>query len=55
MSLEVRINLAQLCMEGPMIHIFNSLIDEAFELTWELLKEELLDRYGGSGKGNVYE
>lgn len=52
---EVKVNLAQLCMEGPTIHFFNSLIGEDGELTWENLKEALLERYGGHGDGDVYE
>ncbi|MCI13498.1 retrotransposon gag protein, partial [Trifolium medium] len=52
---EVKVNLAQLCMEGPTIHFFNSLINEDEDLTWEQLKEALLERYGGHGEGDVYE
>jgi hypothetical protein len=52
---EIKVNLAQLCMEGPTIHFFNSLIEEDHVLTWENLKEALLERYGGSGGGDVYE
>lgn len=33
-SPEVRVSLAQLCMEGPTIHFFNSL-DGKDELTWD--------------------
>ncbi|MCI38305.1 retrotransposon gag protein, partial [Trifolium medium] len=42
-------------MEGPTIHFFNSLIGEEENLTWERLKEALLERYGGHGEGDVYE
>ncbi|MCI16592.1 retrotransposon gag protein, partial [Trifolium medium] len=52
---EVRVKLAQLCMEGSTIHFFNSLIGEDEDLTWEQLKEALLGRYGGHGEGDVYE
>ncbi|MCH79346.1 RNA-directed DNA polymerase (Reverse transcriptase), partial [Trifolium medium] len=52
---EVKVNLAQLCMEGPTIHFFNSLINENEDLTWDRLKEALLERYGGHGEGDVYE
>jgi hypothetical protein len=52
---EIKVNLAQLYMEGPTIHFFNSLIEEDPVLTWENLKEALLERYGGSGGGDVYE
>ncbi|XP_058734110.1 uncharacterized protein LOC131605817 [Vicia villosa] len=52
---EMRVNLAQLCMEGGTIHFFNSLIGEEERLTWEALKEALLERYGGHGDGDVYE
>ncbi|PNX89412.1 hypothetical protein L195_g045531, partial [Trifolium pratense] len=51
----VRVNLAQLCMEGPTIHFFNSLLNEEEELTWSRLKDALLERYGGHGEGDVYE
>lgn len=54
-SPEIRVNLAQLCMEGPTIHFFNSMLDDEMELTWEKLKEELLERYGGMGDGGVFE
>lgn len=50
-----RVNLAQLNMEGPTIHFFNSLLESEEELTWEQLKVELLERYGGIGEGDVYE
>jgi hypothetical protein len=52
---ELKVNLAQLCMEGATIHFFNSLISEEEELSWERLKEALLARYGGCGEGDVYE
>lgn len=52
---ELKVNLAQLCMEGATIHFFNSLIGEDEDLSWEKLKESLLSRYGGHGNGNVYE
>ncbi|MCH93830.1 retrotransposon gag protein, partial [Trifolium medium] len=52
---EVKVSLAQLCMEGPTIHFFNSLINDNGDLTWDCLKEALLERYGGHGEGDVYE
>ncbi|MCH96321.1 retrotransposon gag protein, partial [Trifolium medium] len=52
---EVKVNLAQLCMEGPTIHFFNSLINENENLNWDQLKQALLERYGGHGEGDVYE
>lgn len=52
---EVKVRLAQICMEGPTIHFFNSLVGEDEGLTWESLKEALLGRYGGHGEGDVYE
>jgi hypothetical protein len=52
---ELKVNLAQLCMEGATIHFFNSLIGEDEGLNWEGLKEALLGRYGGHGDGDVYE
>jgi hypothetical protein len=54
-SPEIKVNLAQLCMEGPTIHFFNSLLEEDCLLTWENLKNALLERYGGNGGGDVYE
>lgn len=54
-SPEIRVSLAQLCMEGPTIHFFKSLLDDEVELTWEQLEAELLERYGGIGEGNIYE
>ncbi|XP_045809738.1 uncharacterized protein LOC123904093 [Trifolium pratense] len=52
---EVKVKLAQICMEGATIHFFNSLIGEDEDLPWEQLKEALLGRYGGHGEGDVYE
>ncbi|GAU49709.1 hypothetical protein TSUD_407860 [Trifolium subterraneum] len=52
---EVKVRLAQICMEGSTIHFFNSLWSEDEGLTWEGLKEALLGRYGGHGDGDVYE
>jgi hypothetical protein len=42
-------------MEGATIHFFNSLINDEEGLTWEQLKQALLDRYGGHGEGDIYE
>ena len=39
-----KVSLAQLCMEGSTIHFFKSLLEEESELTWDQLKEELLER-----------
>jgi hypothetical protein len=44
---EVKVQLAQLCMEGSTIHFFNSLWNEDEGLTWEGLKEALLGVYHG--------
>jgi hypothetical protein len=52
---EVKVCLAHLCMEGATIHFFNSLMNDEEELTWEQLKQALLERYGGHGDGDVYE
>ncbi|GAU49725.1 hypothetical protein TSUD_407960 [Trifolium subterraneum] len=52
-SPEVKVELGQLCMEGHTIHFFNSLVGEDETMTWESLKETLLERYGGHG--DVYE
>lgn len=48
-------SLAQLSMEGPTIHFFNSFIAMEENLTWDRLKEALLGRYGGHGEGDIYE
>jgi hypothetical protein len=53
--LEVKVCLAQLCMEGATIHFFNSLMNDKEGLTWEQLNQALLDRYGGHGEGDIYE
>jgi hypothetical protein len=52
---EIKVSLAQLCMEGSTIHFFNSILDEELPLTWDSLKDALLERYGGIGEGDVYE
>lgn len=54
-SPEVKVRLAQVCMEGHTIHFFKSLLDENVELTWDQLKLELMERYGGIGEGDVFE
>lgn len=51
----MKVNLAQLCMEGPTLHFFKSLLDENAELTWDQFKVELLARYGGIGEGDIFE
>ncbi|MCI28530.1 retrotransposon gag protein, partial [Trifolium medium] len=40
---EVKVSLAQLCMEGSTIHFFNSLLRENEDLSWDGLKEALLE------------
>lgn len=52
---ELKVSLAQLCMEGATIHFFNYLVGEYEDLSWEKLKESLLARYGDHGDGDVYE
>ncbi|MCH97391.1 retrotransposon gag protein [Trifolium medium] len=54
-SPEIKVSLAQLCMEGPTIHFFNSFLNEEEELTWERVKFALLERYEGHRDGDVYE
>ena len=51
----VHVSLAQLCMEGGTIHFFHSLLNKYENLSWEDLKREMLERYGGRGEGNVYD
>jgi len=43
----VRVNLAQLCMEGGKLHFSNSLVNGFVNLTWEELKKEFLDKFNG--------
>lgn len=52
---ELKVDLAQLCMEGPTLHFFRALLDDDEQLSWEKLKEALLERYGGLGEGSVFE
>lgn len=52
---DVKVSLAQLCMDGSTIHFFKSLLNEHNVLTWEQLKAELLERYGGIGDGDIFE
>lgn len=54
-SEEVKVNLAQLCMENETIYFFNALLSDYDELTWDDLKHELLEHYGGIGEGSVFE
>ncbi|KOM49529.1 hypothetical protein LR48_Vigan08g035600 [Vigna angularis] len=51
----VKVHLAHLCMEGGTIHFFNSLLNDYEVLSWDNLKRELLERYGGMGEGSVYD
>lgn len=53
--LEIKVNLAQLCMDGATIHFFKGLLEENERLTWEQLKLALLERYGEVSDGNVFE
>lgn len=48
-------NLVHLCMEGPPLHFFKLLLIDNEGLTWEQLKVELLERYGGIGEGDIFE
>ena len=52
---ELRVEMAFVSMEGPAIHWFQCLKLRWPELTWEKLREELLNRYCGRRSGNVYE
>lgn len=52
---ELKVSLAQLCMEGHTIHFFRALLDDDEHLTWEKLKEALLERYGNMGEGSIFE
>ncbi|XP_057444654.1 uncharacterized protein LOC130736899 [Lotus japonicus] len=54
-SPEVKVSLAQLSMEGTTIHFYNSLLEAEEDLTWEKLRDALLERYGGHGDGDVYK
>lgn len=46
-SPQVKVSLAQICMEGNCLHWFTILLEAKPALTWENLKEELLLRYSG--------
>lgn len=52
---KLKVNLAQFCMDGHTIHFFKALLDEDDQLTWEKLKDAVLERYGGIGEGSVFE
>lgn len=54
-SEELKVSLAQLCMDGPTIHFFKAIADEDEHLTWASLKEALLERYVSIGEGSVFE
>ncbi|XP_073219539.1 uncharacterized protein [Cicer arietinum] len=54
-SPEIKVSLAQLCMEGSTIHFFKALVEDEIDLTWEVFKDALLERYGGLGDGSVFE
>jgi hypothetical protein len=54
-SPEIKVDLAQLSMEGSTIHFFKALKEENEGLTWEELKQALLERYGVVSEGNVFE
>ena len=51
----MKVKLAQLCMDGPTIHFFKALVEDDEDLTWEKLKDALLERYEGIGEGNIFE
>lgn len=54
-SEEVKVKLAKLSMEGPTIHWFNLLRETEEDLTWEKLKQALIERYGGRQSDNPFE
>lgn len=54
-SLEMKVSLAQLCMDNSIIHLFKTQIEEDLDLTWEKFKDALLERYGGIDEGNMFE
>lgn len=42
-------------MEGSTIHFCKALLDDEANLTWEVFKDALLERYGGIREGDVFE
>lgn len=42
-------------MDGSTIHFFKALIEEEADLTWEGLKNALLEHYEGVSDGNIFE
>lgn len=42
-------------MERPTIHFYNALLELEEHLTWERLRDVLLERYEGHEDGDVYE
>lgn len=52
---ELKVSLAQLCMDGPTIYFFKGFTDDNENMPWEKLKDALLERYGGLGDVSVFE
>ena len=52
---ELKVSLAQLCMDGPTIYFFKGFTDDDENMPWEKLKDALLERYGGLGDVSVFE
>lgn len=42
-------------MQGSTIHFFKVLVEDETDLTWEVFKDTLLERYSGLGDGSVFE
>ena len=42
-------------MEGSTIHFFKAMMEENEGLTWEELKQTLLESYGVVNEGNVFD
>lgn len=54
-NLEINVSLTQLYMGGATIHFFKALMEEDETLSWEKLKDSLLERYGGISDGSVFD
>lgn len=52
--LDLRISLAQICMEGMTWHWFKVLTNTELHLQWETFKRVLLDHYGDHQFGNSF-
>ncbi|KAJ1390107.1 Retrotransposon gag domain [Sesbania bispinosa] len=52
---EMRILMAQVCMEGQVVHWFTILLEVYPEISWEQFKREFVERFSGLDIQNPYE